>query len=196
MQVILVKPVRKLGKVGETVNVKNGYGRNYLIPSELAVRATRENITIFTEKKKEYEEKNALLKKEAETSSHALEGKHLTYVAQAAADGRLFGSISQKDIAAKLSELAKFELDYSNILIEKAIKITGVYTVQVALHPEVITSVLIVVAKSESEAIDALRDFNENGANKQQSDDEKEAEMLALEAASSVPEESDDDLEE
>jgi large subunit ribosomal protein L9 len=195
MQVILVKPVRKLGKVGETVNVKNGYGRNYLIPSELAVRATKENIAIFTEKKKEFEEKNALLKREAETSSQSLEGKHLTYVVQAAADGRLFGSISQKDMAAKLSEIAKFKLDYSNILIDNVIKATGVYTVQVALHPEVITSVLVVVAKSESEAVDALRDFNENGASKQ-SDEEKEAEMLAIEAASSGAEEANDDLEE
>lgn len=194
MQVILVKPVRKLGKVGETVNVKNGYGKNYLIPSELAVRATRENISIFNEKKKEFEEKNALLKNEAEISSQHLEGKHLIYVAQAAADGRLFGSISQKDIAGKLSEIAKFKLDYSNILLEKAIKVTGVYTVQVALHPEVITSVLVVVAKSESEAIDALRNYNENGANKQ-NDDNKEAEMLAIEAASSQPEEEEDDFE-
>jgi large subunit ribosomal protein L9 len=187
MQVILVKPVRKLGAVGETVKVKNGYGRNYLIPSELAIRATKENIAIFSEKRKEIEAKNSKFKQEAEVILESLEGKHLTYVVQAAADGRLFGSISPKDIALKVSEILNTKINYSNVLIEKVIKTTGVYTVKISLHPEVTSEILVVVAKTDSEAVDILRQFKEGETEK--TDEQKEAEMAALEAFSEIDEE-------
>ncbi|NBU52795.1 MAG: 50S ribosomal protein L9 [Alphaproteobacteria bacterium] len=130
MQVILIKPVRKLGKVGEIVNVKNGYGRNFLVP-------------------------------------------------QGMADGRLFGSISLKLIASALSELSEYKLNYSNIILDEPIKVNGVFKVQVMLHPEIFASVLVVVAKSESEAQDALSEYKEGG--KKKSDDEKEQELDLIE---------------
>ncbi len=178
MQVILVKPVRKLGKVGETVNVANGYGRNYLIPQELAIRATNDNLEKFATLQKELEAKNAESKKEAEKAAKAIDGKHLDFITQSAADGRLFGSVSLKALATKVSEIAKIKLNYSNILLDSPIKFNGVYNVQVVLHPEVTASVLVVVAKTESEAQDALIEFKEGG-NKAE-DEAKEAELESI----------------
>ena len=178
MQVILVKPVRKLGKVGETVNVANGYGRNYLIPQELAIRATNDNLEKFATLQKELEAKNAESKKEAEKAAKAIDGKHLDFITQSAADGRLFGSVSLKALATKVSEIAKIKLNYSNILLDSPIKFNGVYNVQVVLHPEVTASILVVVAKTESEAQDALIEFKEGG-NKAE-DEAKEAELESI----------------
>lgn len=106
MQVILIKPVRKLGKVGEVVNVKNGYGRNFLVPQGIAIRATKDNLGKFAALQKELEEKNIQEKSKMEATAKALDGKHLTFVTQSGADGRLFGSISLKLLASSLSELS------------------------------------------------------------------------------------------
>lgn len=181
MQVILVKPVRKLGKVGETVTVANGYGRNYLIPQEFAIRANKENIEKFSTIQKDLEAKNSKNKVEAEKAAKSIEGKHIDFIAQSAADGRLFGSVSAKNLAMEISKLAGVTLNYSNILIDSPIKFNGVYNIQIILHPEIITNILVVVAKSESEAQDALREHKEGGSKKE--DEHKQAEMLALEAA-------------
>ena len=175
MQVIIVKPVRKLGKVGETVNIANGYGRNYLIPQGLAIRATDDNLEKFAILQKELEVKNAESKKEAKKAAKAVDGKHLDFITQSAADGRLFGSVSLKALAVKVSEIAKVKLNYSNILLDSPIKFNGVYNVQVALHPEVVASVLIVIAKTKSEAQDALIAFKEVGEKSE--DEAKEAEL-------------------
>lgn len=178
MQVILVKPVRKLGKVGETVNVTNGYGRNYLISQKLAIRATNDNLEKFATLQKELEAKNAESKKAAEKAAKAIDGKHLDFITQSAADGRLFGSVSLKALATKISEIAEIKLNYSNILLDSPIKFNGVYNVQVVLHPEVTAAVLVVVAKTESEAQDALIEFKEGG-NKAE-DAAKEAELESI----------------
>jgi len=180
MQVILVKPVRKLGKVGETVTVANGYGRNYLVPQEFAIRATKENIEKFAAIQKDLEAKNSSNKVEAEKAAKAIESKHIDFVTQSAADGRLFGSVSAKGLAIEISKLAGVTLNYSNILLDSPIKFNGVYNVQIILHPEVVTNVLVVVAKSEAEAQDALIEHKEGGSKKE--DEAREAEMLALEA--------------
>ncbi len=178
MQVILVKPVRKLGKVGETVNVANGYGRNYLIPQKLAIRATNDNLEKFATLQKELEAKNTENKIAAEKAAKAIDGKHLDFITQSAADGRLFGSVSLKALATKISEIAKIQLNYSNILLDSPIKFNGVYNVQVILHPEVTASILVVVAKTESEAQDALIEFKEGGSKAE--DEAKEAELESI----------------
>ena len=178
MQVILVKPVRKLGKVGETVNVANGYGRNYLIPQKLAIRATNDNLEKFATLQKELEAKNTENKIAAEKAAKAIDGKHLDFITQSAADGRLFGSVSLKALATKISEIDKIQLNYSNILLDSPIKFNGVYNVQVILHPEVTASILVVVAKTESEAQDALIEFKEGGSKAE--DEAKEAELESI----------------
>jgi large subunit ribosomal protein L9 len=178
MQVILVKSVRKLGKVGETVDVANGYGRNYLIPQNLAIRATNDNLEKFASLQKDLEAKNVESKKLAEKAAKAIDGNHLDFITQSAADGRLFGSVSLKALAAKVSKIAGLELNYSNILLDSPIKFNGVYNVQIILHPEVTASVLVVVAKTESEAKDALIEFKEGGAKAEE--EAKEAQLQAI----------------
>ena len=183
MQIILIKPVRKLGQVGQTINVKNGYARNYLIPNELAIMATKENIAFFAKQKKELEEKNANLKQEAELAAKGLTGKHLTYISSAAADGKLFGSVGAKNIAADVSKLVGSLLSYDNIFLDTPIKLLGVYQVEVSLHPEVLVNILVVVARSESEAADSLREYKSGVGKKDET--EKEAELDAIAASSS-----------
>ncbi len=176
MQVILIKPVRKLGKVGEVVNVKNGYGRNFLVPQGIAIRATKDNLGKFAALQKELEEKNIHEKSKKEATAKALDGKHLTFVTQSGADGRLFGSISLKLLASSLSELSGYKLNYSNILLDSPIKVNGVFKVQVMLHPEIFASVLVVVAKSKSEAQDALIEYKEGGKKKSENETNQELE--------------------
>ncbi len=181
MQVILVKPVRKLGKVGNTVTVADGFGRNYLIPKEFAIRATKENIAKFASLQKDMEAKNSENKAEAEKVVVDIQNKHITFIAQSAADGRLFGSVSAKAIAVELSRLANVSLNYTNILLDTPIKFNGVFGVQVILHPEVITTILVVVAKTDTEAQDALREYKEGGKKEAQA---KEDELSSMEAES------------
>lgn len=180
MQVILVKPVRKLGKVGETVTVADGYGRNYLVPQNFAIRATKENIEKFASIQQDMEKNDTQHKIEAEKASKAIEGKHIDFITQSAADGRLFGSVTPKGLALAISKLAGTTLNYSHIMLDAPIKFNGVYDIQVVLHPEVITNVLVVVAKSESEAQTALQDHKDGGSKKEE--EAIEAEMRALEA--------------
>ena len=181
MQVILVKTVRKLGQVGETVTVANGYGRNYLVPQEFAIRATKENVEKFAAIQKDLEAKNSENKVEAEKAAKLIEGKHIDFVTQSAADGRLFGSVSAKSLAIEITKFAGITLNYSNILLGAPIKFNGVYNVQIILHPEVVTNILVVVAKSAAEAQDALREHKEGGSKAEE--EAREAEMLALEIA-------------
>lgn len=160
MKVILLKPVRKLGKIGEEVEVKPGFGRNFLVPEGFAVRATEANRLVIADQKKDLEAKNSEAKKVAEALSAKISGKDFTFIRQSAADGRLFGSVANKEIAKTLSD-AGYEISYSHIHLDKPIKNLGVYEVSLILHSEVLTNVIINVARSESEAVDALREYKD-----------------------------------
>lgn len=161
MKIILLKQKRGLGKIGEIVTVKDGYGRNYLIPNGIAVRATAENQAMIASKKSEFEQHNIELQKNAESVNTKISGKDFTFIRQAGDDGRLFGSVSAKDIADKLSENISFPLIHSNIILQHPIKSLGIHEIQISLHAEVNSRVLINVARSESEAKDALGSFKE-----------------------------------
>lgn len=160
MKVILLKPVRKLGKIGEEVDVKPGFGRNFLVPQGFAVRATEANRVVIAEQKKDLEAKNAEAKKVAEALSAKIIGKDFTFIRQSAADGRLFGSVANKEIAKTLSD-AGYEIAHSHIHLDKPIKNLGVHEVSLILHSDVISNIIINVARSESEAIDALREYKD-----------------------------------
>ena len=159
MQVVLVKSVRKLGKVGEIVNVKTGFGRNYLIPQKIAIRATEENMKLIENKRHEYEAKDLQARKDAEVFNHTIAGTELIFVRQAAIDGKLFGSVSSKDISNQLFEKFNSKIEYSNILLEAPIKSSGVYKVEILLHADIHADVIVAVAKSEVEATDAIKNF-------------------------------------
>lgn len=178
MKVILLKQQRNLGKVGEIVTVKGGYGRNFLLPQNIAVRATPENIKNLEKQKSELEKQNKDAVKAAEALAKKVEGKHFTFIKQCADDGRLFGSVSSKEIAIHVSSELKEEICHSAIFLSSPIKNLGVYEVMISLHPEVECKILVNAARSESEAADALKEFKEGGKK-----EEKPEEVAFVEAA-------------
>src|SRR5689334_4842661 len=103
MEVILLEPVKKLGSVGDVVRVRNGFARNFLIPTRKAIRATEDNRKLFEVRKAEIEKENAKKVAEAEKISKKATGAIFTIVRQAGEDGRLYGSVTAKDISEGLS---------------------------------------------------------------------------------------------
>ena len=164
MKVILLKQRRGLGKIGETAVVKDGYGRNFLIPQGIAVRATAANEEMIVAQKANLEKQNADAMKAAEVVSGKIAGKDFTFIKQCADDGRLFGSVSAKDVAQILSEKTNLEILHSNVFLQHPIKTIGIHEVTVSLHADVSCTVLINVGRSESEAKDALSGFKTENA--------------------------------
>ena len=157
MEVILIKPIKKLGKIGNLVKVKNGFGRNWLIPQGLAIRATEKNKQLIESQKHELEEKNIKAKEEANQLARKIDGKDLLFIRQSAADGRLFGSVSNKEIAKELSDIASCEIPFAAVDLEAPLKAIGAYNVEIHLHHDVTANIAVIIARTESEAQDALR---------------------------------------
>ncbi len=151
MEVILLEHVEKLGKMGEKVNVKNGYARNYLLPQKKALRATEANLAVYEAKKAELEAHNKKLFDEANKLADALNGYSTVLIRQAAETGQLYGSVTIRDIAAAIQE-AGHSIERRQIFLEKTIKDLGIYKVKLNLHPEVSQTILVNVARSDDEA--------------------------------------------
>ncbi len=158
MKVVVLKPLKTLGKIGEIVEVKDGYGRNFLIPQNIAARATPENLIQFEERKHELEEKNKTLLAEAQEEALKLEGKDFSFVRQSSDDGRLFGSVSNKEIASEVSKISKL-VRYSSVILHNPIKSLGVYEVKLQLHMDVETKVIINIARTETEVLEAIKSY-------------------------------------
>ena len=151
MEVILLEHVNKLGKMGDKVNVKNGYARNYLLPQNKALRATEANIAYFEKKKAELQAHNKALLEAALKQAETLKGFKAVLIRQAAETGQLYGSVTIRDIAAAIKE-AGFEVERRLVYLERPIKDLGVYKVQLNLHPEVTQTILVNVARTADEA--------------------------------------------
>ena len=137
MEVILLKKVDNLGNLGDKVNVKSGYGRNFLIPSGQAVSATEANLKAFEERRAELEREAASTLAAAEARKSKLEGVSLTIACKAGEEGRLFGSVGASDIAQAAQE-SGYDLDKNEIrLLAGAFRATGEYEVEVRLHTDV-----------------------------------------------------------
>ncbi len=146
MQVILLENVGKLGELGDQVNVKSGYGRNFLIPFGKAVPATAANVAEFEQRRSELEaaaaEKLATAQKRAEALSELV----VTIAANAGEEGKLFGSIGTRDIAEAVSKASGSEVVKSEVQSsEGAIREVGEYEIDLKLHPEVTTSIKLSV---------------------------------------------------
>jgi large subunit ribosomal protein L9 len=149
MQVILLERVRNLGALGEEVNVRPGYARNYLIPQGKAVMATVRSRTEFEARRAELEKAAADSLASARARATALDGATIQLVRRAGEEGKLFGSVSPGDIA-EAAEAAGFEVSRAEIdLGEGPIKTVGDHEVEVALHPEVRAKIIVsVIAES------------------------------------------------
>src|ERR1700761_206103 len=151
MQVILLERVEKLGQMGDEVKVKDGFGRNYLLPQKKALRATKANREYFQTQKAQLEARNLENKKEAEKIAKKLDGKSFVLLRQAGDRGQLYGSVSPRDIADVVGQ-GGFTINRTQVTISTAIKHIGLFTIPVVLHPEVKVNVTINVARSEDEA--------------------------------------------
>jgi large subunit ribosomal protein L9 len=151
MQVILLERVEKLGQMGDEVKVKDGFGRNYLLPQKKALRATKANREYFQTQKAQLEARNLENKKEAEKIAKQLDGKTFMLLRQAGDRGQLYGSVSPRDIADAISA-GGVTVSRTQVPLDKAIKNIGLVPVSVVLHPEVRVTITLNVARTEDEA--------------------------------------------
>jgi len=150
MEVILLEKIANLGALGDRVTVKAGYGRNYLIPQAKAVAATADNIEAFESRRAELEKEAAQILSAAEARATAVAALELTIAANAGDEGKLFGSVGARDIAQAAAD-AGVELDRSEIrLPDGPVREVGEYAIEVGLHPEVETSLKVIVVPEEA----------------------------------------------
>jgi len=151
MKVILLERVEGRGGLGDVVNVKDGYARNFLLPRNKALRATEANLKVFEGQRADIEARNAKAKQAAETSGEKLDGASYVLIRQAGESGQLYGSVSGRDVAdAVNAEGGKVER--AMVVLDKPIKTLGLHEVKIRLHPEVAITVTLNIARSPDEA--------------------------------------------
>ncbi len=151
-QVILLEKVDHLGAMGEVVNVKPGYARNYLLPQNKALRATKQNIAYFDAQKSAIEKVNNEKKSVAEQSAKKIDGIKVAIIRQASEGGQLFGSVSSRDIADAVTEKSGEAVARNQVVMNAAIKTIGLFPITIALHAEVKVQVIVNIARSAEEA--------------------------------------------
>ena len=152
MEIILLERIEKLGGIGDVVNVKNGFARNYLLPNNKALRANDTNRKLFEANRGKIEADNAERRSEAEGRAKDIDGKQIVLIRQASNTGQLYGSVSVRDIVDALAEDGITDIGKSMVALERPIKALGLVDVKVKLHPEVIVSIAVNVARSPDEA--------------------------------------------
>ncbi len=151
MQVILLERIEKLGALGDVVNVKPGYARNYLLPREKALRATEANKKLFEARRAQIEADNEKKKTDAQGLLGDVDGKQFVLIRSASEAGQLYGSVSTRDIAKAASETGA-SVSRNQVQLDQPIKTLGLFEVRVHLHAEVVATVEIIVARSNDEA--------------------------------------------
>ena len=159
MEIISLERIDRLGQMGDVVNVKNGYARNYLFPQKKALRKTADNMKAFEAKRAEYEAMNAKLKADAEQLAKDLKGLSVTIIRQAAETGQLYGSVTGRDICDAIAEKG-FKVKRRHVELNTPFKVMGVFDVALKLHPDVEQTVRVNIARSEAEAQKAVQKAN------------------------------------
>jgi len=150
MEVILLEKTGRFGGLGDTVNVKGGFGR-HLVSSGKALRATKESKEKFERERAQRAKESEALKAAAAKNADKLKGRSFVIIRQAGDTGHLFGSVSSRDVAAAVAD-SGVSVDYTKVTIDSPIKELGIYSVKIALHPEVVEVVKINIARTEEEA--------------------------------------------
>ena len=148
MEIILIQDVNKLGQKDDLVNVKAGYGRNFLIPRGYAIAATPSAKKMHTENLRQRAHKEEKIKIAAQEMAGKMAGLKIIVGAKTSTSGKIFGSVNTIQIAESLKEKG-FDIDRKNIIIEDPIKSLGVFDIKIKLHPEVVTSVKVWVISEE-----------------------------------------------
>ena len=151
MQIILLERVEKLGQMGDVVEVRPGFARNFLLPRGKGLRATKDNIAYFETQKKVLEANNLKTRQEAEKLAEKIKGITVAIIRQASESGQLYGSVSARDIADAVTA-KKAKVDRSQVLMDRAFKILGLYPIKLILHPEVSVEIRLNIARSLDEA--------------------------------------------
>ncbi len=151
MDVILLERVEKLGRIGDVVNVKPGFARNFLLPRGKALRATDANKAKFEAQRAQIEADNAKRREAAEAQAKTMTDVSVVLIRQASNAGALYGSVSARDIAEAVVE-AGHKVSKSAIVLDKPIKLLGISDVKIVLHPEVTLTAKVNVARSPEEA--------------------------------------------
>ena len=151
MKVILLERVERLGVLGDVVNVKDGFARNFLLPRSKALRATSANMKVFEGQRAEIEHRNANAREAASKAGEGLDGTSYILIRSAGETGQLYGSVSGRDVADIVNE-AGGKVDRSMVILDKPIKTLGVHEVKLKLHAEVTVTVKINIARSQDEA--------------------------------------------
>lgn len=151
MQVILLERVEKLGQMGDTVNVKPGYARNFLLPQRKALRATKDNMAHFETQRAQLEAENLEARKEAEQVEDTLTGMMVVVIRAASESGQLYGSVNARDISDAVTA-AGVTVNRNQVIMDRPIKTLGIFDYRIRLHPEVISEIKVNVAQSEDEA--------------------------------------------
>jgi large subunit ribosomal protein L9 len=147
MKVILLEDVKNIGKKGEIINAKDGYARNYLFPKKLAIEATEANLRSLEAAKSRKEEKENELLQEAKALEEELQKKTIVIKAKTGEQGKLFGSITTKEIADILEKDHKISIDKKKFDLEEPIKTVGEYKVKIKLHPQVSAELKVIVTE-------------------------------------------------
>jgi large subunit ribosomal protein L9 len=156
MQIILLERIEKLGQMGDLVNVKPGYARNYLLPQGKALRANKANKERFESERSQREADNLERRKDAEIEAEKMIGLAINMVRAASEMGQLFGSVTSRDISEAVTE-AGFTINRDQVILDKSIKTLGLHGVRVRLHPEVSISVTVNIARTLEEAETQLK---------------------------------------
>ena len=152
MNIILTEKINSLGKLGDTVKVKDGYARNFLLPQGKAIRATKENLDIFNKDKSRREAENQNNKDDAEKLSKRIKNISIIILRPASETGQLYGSVSKRDIANEITEKG-FVITHKQIILQKTVKELGLQKINISLHPEVIVEIKLNVARTIEEAL-------------------------------------------
>ena len=151
MEVILLERIEKLGQMGDVVNVKAGFARNYLLPQNKALRKTKQNLTHFESQRAQLEAENLTKKTEAEKIADKLKGMKITILRAAGETGQLYGSVTSRDIAETVTE-SGVSINRNQVILNRALKVLGLEPIRISLHPEVSVEVTANIARNKGEA--------------------------------------------
>ena len=149
MEVILLENIKNLGQIGDVVNVKRGYGRNFLVRYGKALKASKENIDLVNKKKAQLNEKNLELKKEAKKIHNSIDQKKYKFSKRTKENEELYGSIKPKEVSKAIENISKIEIKPSQIDLGKEINKIGLYEAKINLHAEIQAKIHIEVVKEE-----------------------------------------------
>ena len=149
MEVILLENIKNLGQIGDVVNVKRGYGRNFLVKYGKALKASKENIDLVNKKKSELNEKNLELKKTAKKIYNNIDQKKYKFSKRTKENEELYGSIKPKEVSKAIENISKIEIKPSQIDLGKEINKIGLYEAKINLHAEIQAKIHIEVVKEE-----------------------------------------------